>query len=157
MKYELTDNTKTVNGVKLYQIQALKDFGNVKAGDLGGWIEKEKNLSQEGDCWVYDNAQVFGNAQVSDNARVSDNAWVYDNAQVFGDAEVSDIWCGGGAKVFGDAEVSDIWCGGGAKVGGNTSTSTVKEQNPFDFNTLPEDVVVKGIRYKKEITWKKIS
>ena len=140
MKYELTDNTKTVNGVKLYQIQALKDFGNVKAGDLGGWIEKEKNLSQEGDCWVYDNAQVFGNAQVSDNARVSDNAWVYDNAQVFG-----------------DAEVSDIWCGGGAKVGGNTSTSTVKEQNPFDFNTLPEDVVVKGIRYKKEITWKKIS
>ena len=116
MKYELTDNTKTVNGVKLYQIQALKDFGNVKAGDLGGWIEKEKNLSQEGDCWVYDNAQVFG-----------------------------------------DAEVSDIWCGGGAKVGGNTSTSTVKEQNPFDFNTLPEDVVVKGIRYKKEITWKKIS
>ena len=109
MKYRLTDKTKTVNGVKLYQIQALKDFGNVKAGDLGGWIQRERNLSQEGDCWVYDNAQVFGNAQVSDNARVYDNAWVYDNAQVFG-----------------DAEVSDMWYGGGAKVGGNTSASTVK-------------------------------
>ena len=48
MKYELTDNKK--NG--LTQIRALRDFGAVKAGDLGGWIESEKNLSQGGDCWV---------------------------------------------------------------------------------------------------------
>ena len=43
MKYKLTKNTKEVNGITLYQIQALRDFGNVKNEDLGGWIEKEDN------------------------------------------------------------------------------------------------------------------
>ena len=56
MKYKLTKNTKEVNDITFYQIQSLKDFGDVKKGDLGGWIEKENNLSQEGNCWVSDNA-----------------------------------------------------------------------------------------------------
>ncbi len=60
MKYELTTNKRG----HLTQIRAIKDFANVKKGDLGGFIESESNLSQEGDCWVYENAQVFGNAQV---------------------------------------------------------------------------------------------
>lgn len=41
MKYILTNNTKIVEGVTLYQIQALKDFYDIRGGDLGGWIEKE--------------------------------------------------------------------------------------------------------------------
>ena len=40
-KYELTDETKEFNGKTLYRIRALIDFGLVKTGDLGGWIEKE--------------------------------------------------------------------------------------------------------------------
>ena len=55
MKYELTEETK----YGLYRIEALKDFGNVKKGDKGGWIEKEANLSQDGDCWVYGDAEVY--------------------------------------------------------------------------------------------------
>ena len=43
-KYELTANTKNVYGKTLFQIRALKDFGDVQAGDLGGYIEKEENL-----------------------------------------------------------------------------------------------------------------
>ena len=70
MKYELTSNTKEINGATLYQIRALKDFVAVKAGDLGGWIEKESNLSQEGNCWVYGDAEVYGNAWISDYAKV---------------------------------------------------------------------------------------
>ncbi|MBB4077294.1 hypothetical protein GGR08_001625, partial [Bartonella fuyuanensis] len=31
--------------------QALKDFDDIKAGDLGGFIEKEVNLSHDGNCW----------------------------------------------------------------------------------------------------------
>ena len=62
MKYKLTKNTKEVAGITLYQIQALKDFGDAKEGDLGGWIEKEANLSQENNCWVYGNAWVYGDA-----------------------------------------------------------------------------------------------
>jgi hypothetical protein len=63
-----------MNGVTLYQIQALKDFSNIKRGDLGGWIQSKKNLSQEGECWVFSNAHVYNNAQVYGNAQVFSNA-----------------------------------------------------------------------------------
>ncbi len=53
-KYELTANTKQWCGRTLYQIRALQDIEEleVKAGDLGGWIEKIENLSQDGEAWV---------------------------------------------------------------------------------------------------------
>ena len=84
-KYKiLEDQYIEVCGKKLYRIQALKDFNGVKSGDIGGYIEKESNLSQSGDAWVYDDAEVSGNAQVCGNARVYGNAWVSDDAQVCG-------------------------------------------------------------------------
>jgi carbonic anhydrase/acetyltransferase-like protein (isoleucine patch superfamily) len=89
MKFSLTKNTKQFLGITLFQIKAEMSFGNVIKGELGGWIEKEENLSQDGDAWVSGNAWVYGNAQVSGNARVSGNAWVYGNAWVFGDARLS--------------------------------------------------------------------
>ena len=61
-KFELTTNTKMFLGKKLFQIKALISFGDVEAGELGGYIEKEENLSQAGDAWVADNAWVAGNA-----------------------------------------------------------------------------------------------
>ena len=84
MKYELTENTK--NG--LYQIRSLKSFGNVKAGDLGGYIEKKSNLSQDFEAWVDGYALVDGDARVSGNARVDSDALVSGNALVDGDAWV---------------------------------------------------------------------
>ena len=88
-KYELTEETVTVYGKTLYRIRAVRDFGSVKTGEFGGYIEKEENLSHFGDAWVYGNAKVsgdarvFGNAWVYGDARVSGNAWVYGNAEVF--------------------------------------------------------------------------
>ena len=73
-KYELTTNTKMRFGRKLFQIKALVSFGDVAAGDLGGYIEKEENLSHDGDAWVSGNAWVYGNAQVYGDARVYGNA-----------------------------------------------------------------------------------
>ena len=73
-KYKLTDNTKTVNGITLYQIQSLKAFFNVEKDEVGGWIEKESNLSQDGNAWVYGDARVYGDAEVYGNARVSGDA-----------------------------------------------------------------------------------
>jgi hypothetical protein len=61
-KFKLTKTFKIENGVKLFQVQSLKDFSNIKKGELGGWVEKEKNLSQEGNCWIYDNARIYDNA-----------------------------------------------------------------------------------------------
>lgn len=63
-KYELTSDTKVNRGVVLHRIKALNSFGNIKKGELGGWIEGEKNLSQDGDAWVCDNAMVFNNAKL---------------------------------------------------------------------------------------------
>ena len=63
-KFELTTDTKVAFGRKLFRIKALISFGNVTAGDLGGYVEKEENLSHEGDAWVYGNAKVYGDAEV---------------------------------------------------------------------------------------------
>ena len=83
-KYELTAETKEIGGKILHRIRALVDIpGNdVKAGDLGGWIEVERNLSQKGAAWVADEARVMGEALVMDSARVTGKARVMGNARV---------------------------------------------------------------------------
>ena len=81
-KYELTSETKVINDVELHRIKALESFGNIKKGDLGGWIESEKNLSQDGNAWVGGNATVRGNAWVGENAMVGGDATVCGNATV---------------------------------------------------------------------------
>ena len=81
-KFEFTGETKAILGNTLHRIRALISFGEVGAGELGGWIEKEENLDASGNAWVYGNAQVYGNARVSGNARV------YGDARVDGDARV---------------------------------------------------------------------
>lgn len=68
-KYELLQNdTIKMQGAKLYRIRALKDFDTVKAGDLGGYVQSESNLSQSGDCWVRENGIACGDAFISGNA-----------------------------------------------------------------------------------------
>ena len=58
-KYELTDETMEWEGHTLHRIKALRDFNDVKAGDLGGWVESEDNLSQYEKCWLCDNARIY--------------------------------------------------------------------------------------------------
>ena len=73
-KFEFTGETKTINllfrTATLHRIKAVVEFGLVKVGDLGGWIEKEENLSHEGKAWVYGDAKVWGNAEVCGNANI---------------------------------------------------------------------------------------
>lgn len=103
-KFELTTDSIKRNGLTLYRIKALIDFGDVKAGDLGGYVEKEENLSQADNAWVYDNARVYDDARVYDNARVYGNAWVSENARVYGYARVcNDAWVSDDARVYGYA------------------------------------------------------
>lgn len=119
-KYKLTDEIINLNGATLYRIEALKDFGEIKKGDKGGFIESENNLAHEGNAWVSDNAHVYGDACVFDNARVYNNAFVsgyaqvYGNAFVYGNAWLYDnarvcgyAWVADNARVYGDANVCD--------------------------------------------------
>lgn len=82
-KYELVkEDSIVVEGRTLYRIRALKDFYIVKAGELGGYIQEERNLSQEDTCWVFDNAKVHGTAMVTYIGVVRDNAEVDDGCKI---------------------------------------------------------------------------
>lgn len=112
-KYEFTGETINFEGKILHRIKATISFNNVKAGDLGGWIEKEVNLSHDGNAWVYDDAKVCDNAYVHGNAIVYGNAYLRGHAKVYGNAKVYEnaIVCGnayvrGHAKVYGDTVVN---------------------------------------------------
>ena len=67
-KFELTSEFVTFLGKKLFRIKALVSFGDVKEGELGGFVEKEENLEQSGNAWVYGDAWVYGNARVYGDA-----------------------------------------------------------------------------------------
>ena len=91
-KFELTSEfVKNALGTKLFRIKALVKFGDVIAGELGGYVEKEENLAQDGDAWVYGNAEVYGNAKVYGDACVLDNAKVCGNAEVYDNADYSTV------------------------------------------------------------------
>lgn len=123
-KYELTTETLRCGKSTLHRIKALKDFGSIKAGELGGWIESEENLSQDGNAWVRDNAKVYeyakvyGEAVICDNARIRGNARVFDNAMVCDKANVfGNAWVHNEAKVRDRAGVfGNAWVYGNAEL-----------------------------------------
>ena len=124
-KYEFSEETLEVRGHILHRIVALKDFSNVKKGDLGGFIEKEINLSQEGNCWIYDEAAVYNSAEVRDDAIVRNYADISDEAVVFGNAKVHNhvrIWDNArvysNAAIYGNAKIYNY-----AEVGGDANVS----------------------------------
>ena len=60
----------------VYRIQALRDFGDIKAGDFGGFLESENNLSHSGLCWVHEGATVLNDVQISGDLQVLKNSLV---------------------------------------------------------------------------------
>ncbi len=107
-KYELVEKIYFQDLKKdLWRIRALRNFGSIKAGDIGGWIESESNLSHYGNSWVAndacvsdgarvyndalvsDCALVYGNAHICENAHICGNARVYENAYIAGNAEIT--------------------------------------------------------------------
>ena len=61
-------------GLTLYRIRALKSFGDVRTGDIGGFVQFEANLSQEGDCWVYGDSRVYLGGRVEGDEQFRDYA-----------------------------------------------------------------------------------
>lgn len=107
-KYEFTGETKEFDIHTLRRIRALVDIENVvKKGELGGWIESEKNLSHEGNCWVGEGCHVCGKAKVYENARVMGKSFVLLGSKVFGDAYVGTCsYVANDSKVYGSASVT---------------------------------------------------
>lgn len=110
------------DGRKLYQIRALREIQNermivsIKKGELGGYVESEKNLSQEGNSWISQSARVYENALVKDGSLVGNKVIVRGNAAIEDDAYVR-------AMSIGKTIIED-----NARIGG---ISTVGLEDPF--------------------------
>lgn len=123
-KYAFTGEYKTIahprwagREVTLYRIQALRDIPehNVHAGDIGGWIESESNLSQFGSAWVSENGAVFDSAVCMVGAHVTGNARQYEFCVSRGNATL-----GGYAQQCGTSQISgSSYIGGSVTVTGN--------------------------------------
>ena len=124
-KYELTNIKYQHFEFTLYQIRALKDFGNIKAGQLGGFVSGYHNLSQNGlswcypECFCYINAKIMGDAQafggwvwnkaiLKEESTCKDSCFIYDSAECFGQSIImGEACCSGFSKIFDHAIIKD--------------------------------------------------
>lgn len=103
----LKDDSIEFNHHILYRIVSLKEFSAggcpVKAGEKGGYIQSEINLSQKGKCWVYPDAKAMDNARVCDNAVVWDKGIISGNSIMLDDSAITD-----NATVTGNCCMQDL-------------------------------------------------
>jgi UDP-3-O-[3-hydroxymyristoyl] glucosamine N-acyltransferase len=140
-KYKLTNEKIEHLGRTLYRIQAIIDFGNVKKGEKGGFIEKEENLSHQDNAWVSGNAKVYDNAWVFGNARVYGNVQVYDNAKISGNALVC-----GNTRVCGDARINKL-----IRLVGGYFYNTKKKSRKIEIVETCEEDEYETLAYEPEI------
>lgn len=129
-KFEILENeTKEISSRKLYRIRALKDFEShgrkIRKGDLGGWVESEENLSQRGNCWVFDQSEVYGNSRVYEDAIIRNDSIIRDNAQIHGNAHISDCDVNDNANIYGDFYANRSSIESNANIRGNFYVDSV--------------------------------
>lgn len=136
-KYAVTNETREINGHIVSRIVALRDFGNVHAGEYGGYVESEDNLSHLGNCWIYNEAAVMDSARIYDDSTVRDEAVVCDYAIVTDRAKVLNR-----ALVCEDAAITDnsMVCDSACVTGSSYISDTAK----ILHNALVRDADVSG-------------
>ncbi|MFI3231121.1 MAG: hypothetical protein R3Y29_06200 [bacterium] len=159
LKVKNPDHSKTDF---LYRIRAIKSFNDVKAGDLGGYVSGEDNLSQEGNCWIYDdsmvldyafidqNALIFRNSIIRDNARISSNtnivnSHISDNVYIIGESQVFESVIKNDVSITGSAIVINSLITDNVEIKNN---SRVISANIKEFNKLFDNTFV----YRSSIT-----
>ena len=86
MKYEITDFAHP-KYPWLHRIRALIDVNEkVPKGSLGGYVQSESNLSQEGECWIYNQAICCEDAVAEERAGMFDGSIACGAALLTGDA-----------------------------------------------------------------------
>ncbi|AJD93056.1 hypothetical protein JMA_37380 (plasmid) [Jeotgalibacillus malaysiensis] len=159
-RYELTNMKVVTNNYgtayHLTQIRALVDMPthNVKAGDLGGLIEKEENLPMNENGWVSLGATVCGDAILGDSSRAEKAAFITGNAQITGTSVISGrALIGGSTLIFNSTIKTDVEISGEAivrdsKIGGNTRIN--KKAFIENSHIVATDVLISGNVYIKD-------
>jgi len=116
----------------LYRITRKSD------GLVGGYIEKLSNLSEHGNCFVFDNAKVSGDAEILDNAIGSGNAGISGDARISGNAEIfGDAIVSGNAGIYGNTRIfGNTIVSGDARIYGNTRISNGEITKTKDYVTM---------------------
>lgn len=151
-KYEiLKDQSITLNGHTLYRIKLLKEIYSIPPGTIGGFIESEDNLSQEGDCWVAEEAAVYGRSKVMNNAWVGGSARIqglsviYENCLIAGSPIIINSEIGGDSTVRGEAIIEDSVLQDCAIVKGNAKLYYV---NVFERSIIKDFATVTNVAIK---------
>lgn len=84
LSYDAIGELSGYKTITLHRIQAKRNIPSigVSAGDFGGYVESYDNLSQEGDCWIFDNSKVYAKATIKDDAIVMNNSEIANTAVV---------------------------------------------------------------------------
>lgn len=167
-KYQFTGKTKPLfledqfgepYSIKVHQIQAVRSFGNIVEGDIGGWVARgsrdergrEPNLSHQGNCWIADDAIAFGRAEVKGNAILCGNAVARGHAVLAGNAVVQDHATIRNYALVTDEATVGNWTiiGGVVNVFGRAKlccriNDGQKYSHVSDLVTLRDDVVIEG-------------
>ena len=105
-KYEITDISEEFEGETLYRIKALRDFGNVHAGEYGGLISEDAKLSSRGNCWVEKNAKLCKGSRLSGDAIIAGHA-VVSNSDVSLRAHIDGYYRVYDSTISGDVALLD--------------------------------------------------
>ena len=143
-KFELTNDIIIYKNRELKRIRALKSFGKVRKGDLGGFVEKEDNLSHDGTCWIYDDAKVCDNAKIHDNASVRNNVVICNNVNIYNNVRICDnVKIHGYVRIYDKVRISEnaeIY--GGVQIYGNAEI--YDNATIADYAIIGDNVVIAG-------------
>ena len=191
MKYQILNNDSIqikhpITGlpVKLFRIISLKDFmcrsGAMLNGDIGGvygisngmiggYIQSEKNLPQDDDSWIGENARVFDNATLKNSVVIGDSrifgnsivedSFIFDRVRIFGqaqlkscticdnvdvyDAKIESSIIKNSSVVCGKSEVIDCRLSGGSRI----CDSFVKNSKLTDQSEIRKNSKVEGCHF----------
>lgn len=131
-----------------FRVKAIKSFGNIKIGQIGGIVSGEQNLAQDGTCWIDFDSSVTDNAFVSGNAQVMKGSRLIGNARVYDDASIKCSILSDFVEIYDNAIIDHSTVSVRSKVYGK---AVVKLAELSGYTKIHESAVIKGSKAENAI------
>lgn len=145
------DDIDDTADVTLYRIRAIKSFGDVKAGELGGLVESEKNLSHGCTCWIDYTSAVIDDAKVLEHGVVMQNSVVRNHSIIYGKSKISvESRVHGNSRITGNvvvnnSDITDSRINSTSKICSSTLKScTIREDASVLDGTTAQNITLVG-------------